>query len=168
MELRHLKAFRAVASTLNITRAPEQVHLSQSSATEQIQALEADLGTALFDRSRRRLQLTEAGQRLLEYAGDLLAVADQAGGIQAEDLAGEPFRSLRRAASTDRCSKAHSLPDVPAAHLSPAGSAASAPSGAWWRPAPAARSFPASSLPRLTDALWHHRGAAMSGPFRFP
>jgi DNA-binding transcriptional LysR family regulator len=46
--------------------------------TEQIQALEADLGTALFDCSRRRLHLTEAGQRLLEYAGDLLALADEA------------------------------------------------------------------------------------------
>jgi DNA-binding transcriptional LysR family regulator len=78
MQLRHLKTFQAVASTLNVTRAAEQVHLSQSSVTEQIQALEADLGTALFDRSRRRLQLTEAGRRLLEYAGDLLALADQA------------------------------------------------------------------------------------------
>lgn len=78
MQLRHLKTFMAVASTLSITRAAEQVHLAQSSVTEQIQALEADLGTALFDRSRRRLQLTEAGQRLLEYAGDLLALADEA------------------------------------------------------------------------------------------
>ncbi|WP_207485533.1 LysR family transcriptional regulator [Arenibaculum pallidiluteum] len=78
MQLRHLKTFMAVASTLNVTRAAEQVHLAQSSVTDQIQALEADLGTALFDRSRRRLQLTEPGQRLLEYAGDLLARAEEA------------------------------------------------------------------------------------------
>jgi DNA-binding transcriptional LysR family regulator len=78
MQLRHLKTFMAVASTLNVTRAAEQVHLAQSSVTEQIQALEADLGAALFDRSRRRLQLTEAGQRLLDYAGDLLGLADEA------------------------------------------------------------------------------------------
>jgi DNA-binding transcriptional LysR family regulator len=78
MQLRHLKTFKAVASTLNVTRAAEYVHLSQSSVSEQIQALEADLGTALFDRSRRKLQLTEAGRRLLEYASDLLALADQA------------------------------------------------------------------------------------------
>jgi DNA-binding transcriptional LysR family regulator len=78
MQLRHLKTFMAVASTLNVTRAAEQVHLAQSSVSEQIQALEADLGTALFDRSRRRLQLSEAGQRLLEYAGDLLALVDEA------------------------------------------------------------------------------------------
>lgn len=78
MQLRHLKTFVAVASTLNITRAGEQVHLAQSSVTEQIQSLEAELGTPLFDRSRRRLQLTEAGRRLLEYAGDLLSLADEA------------------------------------------------------------------------------------------
>jgi DNA-binding transcriptional LysR family regulator len=78
MQLRHLKTFMAVASTLNVTRAAEQVHLAQSSVTEQIQALEADLGTALFSRSRRKLQLTEAGRRLLDYAGDLLALADEA------------------------------------------------------------------------------------------
>ncbi len=77
MQLRHLKTFMAVASTLNVTRAAEQVHLAQSSVTEQIQALEAELGAALFDRSRRKLQLTEAGRRLLGYAGDLLALADE-------------------------------------------------------------------------------------------
>jgi DNA-binding transcriptional LysR family regulator len=78
MQLRHLRTFAAVASTLNITRAAEQVHLAQSSVTEQIQTLEADLGTALFDRTRRGLQLTEAGRRLLEFAGPLLTLADDA------------------------------------------------------------------------------------------
>jgi DNA-binding transcriptional LysR family regulator len=78
MQLRNLRIFAAVASTLNVTRAARQVHLAQSSVTEQIQTLEADLGTALFDRSRRRLQLTEAGRRLLDYAGPLLALADDA------------------------------------------------------------------------------------------
>src|SRR6266436_183338 len=78
MQLRHLKTFVAVASTLNITRAGEEVHLAQSSVTEQIQSLEADLGTPLFDRSRRRLRLTEAGRRLLEYAGDILSLSDEA------------------------------------------------------------------------------------------
>lgn len=78
MQLRHLKTFAAVASTLNFTRAAEQVHLSQSSVTEQIQALETDLGAALFDRSGRKPRLTPAGQRLLGYADDLLALADEA------------------------------------------------------------------------------------------
>jgi DNA-binding transcriptional LysR family regulator len=78
MQLRHLKTFVAVATTLNITRASERIHLAQSSVTEQIQALEADLGTSLFDRSRRGLKLTAAGQRLLEYTSDLLELADEA------------------------------------------------------------------------------------------
>jgi DNA-binding transcriptional LysR family regulator len=62
----------AVASTLSFTRAAEKVHLAQSSVTEQIRSLEAELDTSLFDRSGRALKLTEAGQRLLEYADRLL------------------------------------------------------------------------------------------------
>ena len=84
MQLRHLRTFAAVASTLNITRAAERVHLAQSSVTEQIQALEADLGTALFDRSRRGLRLTAAGQRLVDYADTLLSMADEARAAVAE------------------------------------------------------------------------------------
>ncbi|RFB79627.1 LysR family transcriptional regulator [Methylovirgula sp. 4M-Z18] len=78
MQFRHLKTFVAVATTLNFTRAAARVHLAQSSLTEQIQALESDLGTALFDRSRRDLKLTEAGRRLLDYATDILHLADEA------------------------------------------------------------------------------------------
>lgn len=78
MQFRHLKTFAAVASTLNFTRAAEQVHLAQSSVTEQIQALETELGTPLFDRSRRKLSLTGAGRRLLEYAEDILTLVDEA------------------------------------------------------------------------------------------
>lgn len=78
MQLRYLKTFMAVATTLNVTRAAERVHLAQSSVTGQIQALEEELGTTLFDRSRRGLRLTPAGQRLLDYAARLLALADEA------------------------------------------------------------------------------------------
>jgi DNA-binding transcriptional LysR family regulator len=78
VQFRHLKTFTAVANTLNFTCAAEHVHLSQSSVTEQIQALEADLGMTLFDRSRRRLTLTPAGERLLGYAAELINLADEA------------------------------------------------------------------------------------------
>jgi DNA-binding transcriptional LysR family regulator len=84
MQIRHLKTFTAVASTLNFTRAGAQVHLAQSSVTEQIQALEADLGVALFDRSNRKLRLTAAGQQLLEYAQALLDLAGEARAAVAE------------------------------------------------------------------------------------
>jgi len=78
MQLRHLRTFVAVASTLSFTRAAEQVHLAQSSVTEQMQALEAELDAVLFDRSGRKLRLTEAGQRLLAYAERLLALDREA------------------------------------------------------------------------------------------
>jgi DNA-binding transcriptional LysR family regulator len=84
IQLRHLTTFAAVAETLNFTRAAERVHLSQSSVTEQIQALEADLGTPLFDRSRRKLALTPAGQRLVSYAAELLSLAEETHSAVAE------------------------------------------------------------------------------------
>jgi DNA-binding transcriptional LysR family regulator len=60
------------------------LHLAQSSVTEQIQTLESELGTALFDRSRRKLQLTEAGRRLIDYARDVLCLVDEARASVAE------------------------------------------------------------------------------------
>ncbi|MGO4220238.1 LysR family transcriptional regulator [Lysobacter sp. TAF61] len=77
MLLRHLKTFLVVAESLSITRAAQHVHLAQSSVSEQIQALEADLGVALFDRSQRRLRLTDAGHRLCPHARELLASAEE-------------------------------------------------------------------------------------------
>ena len=78
MQLRHLRTFATVAQTLNFTRAAERIHLAQSSVTEQIQALESDLGVPLFDRSNRRLTLTPAGERLVGYAAEMLRLAGQA------------------------------------------------------------------------------------------
>jgi DNA-binding transcriptional LysR family regulator len=80
MQLKHLRTFVAVASTLNLTRAGEKLHLAQSSVTEQIQSLESDLGAVLFDRSKRKWVLTRAGMRLLEYAIAIIALSDEARG----------------------------------------------------------------------------------------
>ncbi|MBU8897173.1 LysR family transcriptional regulator [Corallococcus sp. M34] len=78
MKLRQLETFRTVARTLNFRRAAEQLHYAQSSITEQIQGLESDLDVALFDRTGRVLRLTEAGARLLSYADQMLALAEEA------------------------------------------------------------------------------------------
>jgi DNA-binding transcriptional LysR family regulator len=78
MDLKRLKTFVRVARTLNLSEAARQIHRTQSSVTEQIQALEADLGVALFDRANRRLALTAAGTCLLDYSGRLLDLADEA------------------------------------------------------------------------------------------
>jgi DNA-binding transcriptional LysR family regulator len=75
---RLLKTFLAVAESRNVTRAAERVHLAQSSVSDQIQALEAELGVALFSRTRQGLFLTQAGEALKPYAEEMLALADEA------------------------------------------------------------------------------------------
>ncbi|RUX30043.1 LysR family transcriptional regulator [Mesorhizobium sp. M2A.F.Ca.ET.042.01.1.1] len=78
MHPRLLKTFLAVARTGNVTRAAQEVNLAQSSVSDQIQALETELGGSLFTRSRQGLALTPAGEALKPYAEDLLALADDA------------------------------------------------------------------------------------------
>ena len=78
MHPRLLKTFLAVARNRNFTRAAEEVHLAQSSVSDQIQSLEAELGAALFIRSRSGLGLTAAGEALRPYAEEILAIASEA------------------------------------------------------------------------------------------
>lgn len=78
MDLRQLKYFIAVAEERHLGRAAQKLHLSQPPLTRQIQALEEELGALLFDRSSRGMELTQAGQALLEDARSIRALADQA------------------------------------------------------------------------------------------
>ncbi|MFE9250221.1 LysR family transcriptional regulator [Streptomyces sp. NPDC007088] len=109
MELRHLRAFRAVAGTLNLTRAAAELNYAQSSVTEQIQSLEAELGVRLFDRAHRRLSLTPAGERLVEYADRMLLLAREARAAVGEE-AREPSGVLTVGGLETLC--AHRLPAV--------------------------------------------------------
>lgn len=77
MELRHLRYFDALAETLNFTRAAERLHVTQSTLSHQIRQLEDELGTPLFDRSTRHVNLTEAGELLRSYTMPALQQIDR-------------------------------------------------------------------------------------------
>ncbi|PHV10715.1 LysR substrate-binding domain-containing protein [Chitinimonas sp. BJB300] len=106
MELRHLRYFVAVAEELHFTRAAVRLHIGQPPLSQQIRALEEEIGAVLFERSKRRVVLTEAGRLFFDRAKRILAevksAAEQARRV-AQGEAGElrvgftsslPFTSL--------------------------------------------------------------------------
>ena len=78
MELRQLKTFQTVATTLSFTRTAQMLDYAQSSVTSQIQTLEQVLGVQLFDRVGKHITLTDPGNRLLGYADKLLNLENEA------------------------------------------------------------------------------------------
>jgi DNA-binding transcriptional LysR family regulator len=76
MELRQLSHFLAVAEERHFTRAAARVHLTQSSLSSSVRALERVLGSDLFVRSTRQVELTEAGRALLPAARRTVAAAE--------------------------------------------------------------------------------------------
>ncbi len=76
MEMAQLRTFRAVAETLNFTRAAERLHLTQSAVSHQIKALEEELGEPLFIRAKRGVKLSQAGKTALEYVERILDDAE--------------------------------------------------------------------------------------------
>jgi LysR family transcriptional regulator, transcriptional activator of the cysJI operon len=94
-----LKVFRAVAENASFRKAGEELYLTQPAITQQIKALEEDLGVQLFDRTGTRVELTAAGLLLLRYVRQidkLLGRAEQ----EIAALQGKQGGELRIGAST--------------------------------------------------------------------
>jgi DNA-binding transcriptional LysR family regulator len=78
MELRHLRYFVAVAHEGHVTRAAEKLHMQQPPLSQQIRALEREIGAPLLLRHPRGVSLTDAGRSFLPDAEAILAAVDRA------------------------------------------------------------------------------------------
>jgi LysR family transcriptional regulator, transcriptional activator of the cysJI operon len=99
MENFRLKVFRTVAEQVSFRKAAERLNLSQPAVSQQVHALEEELGTTLFDRSGNRVRLTPAGTVLLKYARRGAQLAREALDALAR-IEGAPRGDLRLGAST--------------------------------------------------------------------
>ncbi|MEZ5543204.1 MAG: selenium metabolism-associated LysR family transcriptional regulator [Pseudomonadota bacterium] len=96
---RRLQVFHTVARLLSFTKAAESLHMTQPAVTFQVRQLEEYFNTRLFDRTHNRISLTDAGERVYEYAAqifDLYAKMDNA----VRDMTGEISGVLIMGAST--------------------------------------------------------------------
>lgn len=95
MNLQQMRYFVTVARTGNITEASKLLHMAQPPLSRQIKQLEDELGVILFDRSGRRLHLTETGHLLLHRAEEILNLTDRTlGELSSSELGHEGVLSL--------------------------------------------------------------------------
>jgi DNA-binding transcriptional LysR family regulator len=109
MELRQLRYFVAVAETLNFSRAAERLNISQSSLSQQISALEKQMGVELFRRDKRSVAITEAGKAILYRSKNLLKNAERLvpearGAAQSEHLDNDIFIGIDHNVDISHCS----------------------------------------------------------------
>ena len=96
---RRLQVFHTVARLLSFTKAAEELHMTQPAVTFQVRQLEEQFNTRLFDRTHNRISLTEAGQRVYEFADRIFELyAEMENAVR--DMTGEISGMLVIGAST--------------------------------------------------------------------
>jgi len=110
VELRHLRYFVAVAEELHFGRAAERLRIAQPPLSRQIKDLEREVGTPLFDRVPRGVELTPAGQAFLPEARLTLAQAERAQRTAQRAALGETGRL--RVGFVEAATHTGILPDV--------------------------------------------------------
>ncbi len=108
MEIRQLKTFVTIVKFLNFTKAADDLGYAQSTITSQIQALEEELGTMLFERLGKQIKLTRDGEHLYTYADQILKLSDEAKDLISSSLL--PRGSLTLGTAESLC--LHRLPGV--------------------------------------------------------
>ena len=99
MSDRRLQVFHTVARLLSFTKAAESLHMTQPAVTFQVRQLEEQFNTRLFDRTHNRISLTEAGQRVYEFADRIFELyAEMENAVR--DMTGEISGMLVIGAST--------------------------------------------------------------------
>lgn len=78
MELRHIRYFLTLAEELNFSRAAEKLHIAQPHLSRQIQELENQIGVQLFHRTKRQVELTNAGKAFMKKAYEIIDLVEQA------------------------------------------------------------------------------------------
>ncbi|MEU6083491.1 LysR family transcriptional regulator [Streptomyces sp. NPDC047108] len=109
MQFQQLLYFVTVAETRHFTRAAERVHVAQPSLSQQIRALERELGAELFSRARGNIALTDAGEALLPLARRILADTETAR-YEVQELVQLRSGRVRLGATPSLCTGL--LPDV--------------------------------------------------------
>lgn len=108
MEFRQLKTFRTVATLQSFNQAAKVLHYAQSTVSDQIRGLETDLNVRLFLRHGKRIELTDAGERLLQYTQRMLDIEEE---LKSEIRAGEEHQGAISIRIPETVSSYY-LPDV--------------------------------------------------------
>lgn len=99
MDFPRLAVFQAVARRLSFSQAADDLHLSQPAVSKHIRQLEIELGVRLFQRAGNRVELTDAGRIVADYAGRMATLSEEVRRVLGE-LAGLKRGNLRLAASS--------------------------------------------------------------------